>query len=180
MRGEIICIGDELISGRVGEGNSRYAAARLWPLGIGLAHVVMVGDDPPAIQESLAQALARSDYLIVCGGLGTTEDDLTAATAAAFLGLPLVEHPEKIQQLNDMLSPHGRELTPEIRRMASMPAGAHPLDPKSAGFALEDSSGRPLYFLPGVPLEFRRIIDATVLPELAARAGAGVVVGGAG
>jgi nicotinamide-nucleotide amidase len=176
MRGEMICIGDELISGRVGEGNSRYAAARLWPLGIGLAHVVMVGDDPPAIQEALGQALARCDYLIVSGGLGTTEDDLTAATAAAFLGLPLVEHPEKITQLNDLLRPRGRELTPEIRRMACMPAGARPLDPHSAGFALAQADGRPLYFLPGVPQEFRRIIDATVLPELAARAEAGVVV----
>ncbi|MFH1034974.1 MAG: CinA family nicotinamide mononucleotide deamidase-related protein [Pseudomonadota bacterium] len=176
MRGEIICIGDELISGRVGEGNARYAAARLWPLGLGLAHMVMVGDDPAAIREALSQALARCDYLIVSGGLGTTEDDITAAQAADFLSLPLVEHPEKIGHLNDLLRPRGRELTPEIRRMALMPEGSRPLDPQSAGFALEHASGRPLYFLPGVPLEFRRIIDHTVLPELAARAGAGVVV----
>ena len=176
MRGEIICIGDELISGRVGEGNARYAAARLWPLGLGLTHVVMVGDEPAAMQEAFNQACARADYLIVSGGLGPTEDDLTAEQAARFLGLPLVEHPEKIKQLEDMLRPRGRELTPEIRRMALMPTGAHPLDPHSAGFGLTDASGRPLYFLPGVPQEFRRIIDNAVLPELAARAGAGVVV----
>ncbi|MBI5523977.1 MAG: CinA family nicotinamide mononucleotide deamidase-related protein [Desulfarculus sp.] len=175
MRGEIICIGDELISGRVAESNSRYAAARLWPLDIGLAWVVMVGDDPAAIQEALAQACARADYLIVSGGLGTTEDDLTAAQAARFLGLELAEHPQKLQQLEDMLRPRGRDLTPEIRRMASMPSGARPLDPRSAGFALNSADGRPLYFLPGVPLEFRRIMEHTVLPELAARAGAGVV-----
>lgn len=175
MRGEIICIGDELISGRVEESNSRYAAARLWPLDIGLAWVVMVGDHPAAIQEAFGQACARADYLIVSGGLGTTEDDLTAQEAARFLGLPLAEHPQKLQQLEEMLRPRGRDLTPEIRRMAAMPAGARPLDPKSAGFALNDAHGRPLYFLPGVPLEFRRIMEHTVLPELAARAGAGVV-----
>ncbi|CAO0824117.1 CinA-like protein [Desulfarculales bacterium] len=175
MRGEIICIGDELISGRVGEANFRYAAVRLWPLGLGPARVVMVGDEPAAIQKALAQVSVHADYLIVSGGLGTTEDDLTASQAAKFLGLELVEHPKKLQQLEEMLLPCGRGLTPEIRRMASMPAGARPLDPRSAGFALTDAAERPLYFLPGVPLEFRRIMDHTVLPELAARVGAGVV-----
>ena len=176
MHGEIICVGDELISGRVAEGNSGYAASRLWPLGLGPARISLVGDAPPAIVELLGRALGRCDYLIVCGGLGTTEDDLTAQAAAEALGLPLIEHSDKIADLRALLEGRGRELTPEVRRMALMPQGAWPLDRRSAGFGLVSAQGQPLYFLPGVPLEFRRIVDARVVPELAAHFAAGAAL----
>lgn len=175
MRGEIICIGDELISGRIADRNASYAAARLWPLGLAPARVVMVGDEPQAIAEALGEALSRAEYLIVCGGLGTTEDDMTAQAAADYLGLELHVHPQMIARLEASLQKQGRQMNDDVRRLAMVPRGAEPLDPQSAGFSLADAQGRPLYFLPGVPVEFRRIIDQRVVPELARRFLAGVV-----
>lgn len=176
MRGEIICVGDELTSGRVGDVNARYAAARLWPLGLAPAAITTVGDEPDEIVDALGRALARCDWIIVSGGLGTTEDDLTAAAAAQALNLPLIEEPGKLAELTALASARGRELTPEIRRMALMPDGAASLDPRSAGFGLVTAQGQPLYFLPGVPEEFKRIIERRVVPELSARFGAGSLV----
>ncbi|MFZ5585626.1 MAG: CinA family nicotinamide mononucleotide deamidase-related protein [Thermodesulfobacteriota bacterium] len=175
MRGEIICVGDELTSGRVGDANARYAAGRLWPLGLAPAAMTTVGDDPEEIVATLVRVLARCDWLIVSGGLGTTEDDLTAAAAAQALNLPLVEEPGKLAELTALAAARGRQLTPEVRRMALMPAGAVSLDPRSAGFSLE-TGGKALYFLPGVPEEFARIIERRVLPELAARLGSASLV----
>ncbi|MFH1058776.1 MAG: CinA family nicotinamide mononucleotide deamidase-related protein [Pseudomonadota bacterium] len=176
MRGEIICVGDELTSGRVGDVNARFAAARLWPLGLAPTAITTVGDDPDEIVATLKRALGRCDWLIVSGGLGTTEDDLTAAAAARALDLPLIEDPGKLAELEALVGARGRSLTPEIRRMALMPAGAASLDPRSAGFGLNTPAGQPLFFLPGVPEEFQRIIERRVAPELAARFGAGSLV----
>lgn len=173
MRGEILCIGDELISGRISDLNARYAAGRLWPLGLGLAGFSYLGDDPDEIVRVLRESLARCDWLVVSGGLGTTEDDLTAAAAARALGLPLIEHPRKLAELEALITSLGRQLTPEIRRMALMPEGAEPLDPRAAGFTITVDGGKPLYFLPGVPPEFQRIIERRVAPELGERFGSG-------
>lgn len=173
MRGEILCIGDELISGRISDRNARYAAGRLWPLGLGLAGFSYLGDEPDEIVRVLREALARCDWLVVSGGLGTTEDDLTATAAARALGLPLIEHPQKLAELEALITSLGRQLTPELRRMALMPEGAEPLDPHSAGFTITVDGGKPLYFLPGVPPEFQRIIERRVAPELGARFGSG-------
>ncbi|MGD8562946.1 MAG: competence/damage-inducible protein A [Desulfarculaceae bacterium] len=171
MRGEIICIGDELINGRVAETNSRYAASRLWPLGISVDWVVMVGDDPQAIKEALAQALSRADFVLVSGGLGATDDDLTAATAAEVFGLPLAESKRMIKNLRAFWSERGSALPSEARKMAWLPQGAKILCSTCAGFSLQAPGGQPVYFLPGVPEEMRYITDTTIVPELLSLSG---------
>ncbi|MBF0475554.1 MAG: competence protein, partial [Deltaproteobacteria bacterium] len=77
MRGEILTIGDELISGRVLNLNGWYAAGRLTALGLSITNITTLGDDPAAISAALFVALGRSDFIIVSGGLGTTKDDIT-------------------------------------------------------------------------------------------------------
>ena len=131
MRGEIICIGDELMSGRVADTNSRYALKRLWPLGIEVGAVVLVGDDPQAIRDSLGRALKRADFVLVTGGLGTTDDDITARTAAEVFELPLAESQRMVKNLRAFLAARGREPSEEVLRMAWLPQGAEILCSRS-------------------------------------------------
>lgn len=169
MRGEIICIGDELMSGRVADTNSRYALKRLWPLGIEVGAVVLVGDDPEAIRDSLGRALKRADFVLVTGGLGTTDDDITARTAAEVFELPLAESQRMVKNLRVFLAARGREPSEEVLRMAWLPQGAEILCATCAGFRLAGPKGQPVFFLPGVPQEMRRLTDEHVVPELLKR-----------
>ncbi len=171
MRGEIICIGDELISGRVEEKNSRYIAARLWPLGLEILWVAILGDEPRAIGEALKHALARADFVIVSGGLGVTEDDVTAQAAAEVFDLPLTESRRMIKNLRAFWEARGEELSDEIRKLAWLPQGAQVLSSRCAGFKLLAPGDKPVYFLPGVPAEMRRLTDQKVVPELVELAG---------
>ncbi|KMY66584.1 hypothetical protein AAU61_15720 [Desulfocarbo indianensis] len=166
MRGEIICIGDELMSGRVADTNSRYAARRLWPLGVEIGAVVLVGDEPNAIKDALCRALSRADFVLVSGGLGTTDDDITARTAAEVFELPLAESQRMVRNLREFLAKRGREASEEVLKMAWLPEGAEILCATCAGFRLIGPDGQPVYFLPGVPREMRKITDETIVPEL--------------
>lgn len=169
MRGEIICIGDELMSGRVADTNSRYALKRLWPLGIEVGAVVLVGDDPEAIRDSLGRALKRADFVLVTGGLGATDDDITAKTAAEVFELPLAESQRMVKNLSEFFAASGRKPTQEALRMAWLPQGAEILCTTCAGFRLAGPEGQPVFFLPGVPQEMRRLTDEQVVPELLKR-----------
>lgn len=168
MRGEMILIGDELISGRLSDTNARYAASALWALDIGFAAVQMVGDIPEDIAQAF-QLARRADFVIVSGGLGTTEDDITNQCASHFFELQLAEHPEKVKQLKALAEKRRRRFNQAHRRMAMMPQGVEVLDAVCAGWFHEDSQGRPWFFLPGVPFEFTRMINEKVVPYLAGR-----------
>ncbi len=169
MRGAIICIGDELVTGRVAETNSRFALARLTPLGFEFASVLMVGDNVEAIATALDAALAEADFVLVSGGLGATDDDITASAAARHFGLALAESRRMIANLRECFAAVGRELPPGAARMAQLPQGAEVLDKACAGFKLTTPAGQPVYFLPGVPAENRRLVERLVLPALVER-----------
>lgn len=168
MRGEMVLIGDELLNGRIGDTNARYAANALWALDIGFGAVQMVGDNPNDIAHALNLA-KRADFVIVSGGLGPTEDDITNVCAARFFNLPVEEHPVKIEQLYVLAAKRKRPFNQANRHMAMMPKGVRVLDKICAGWFHEDAEGRPWFFLPGVPFEFTRMIDEQVLPYLTGR-----------
>jgi nicotinamide-nucleotide amidase len=176
MLGRIICVGDEIMSGRTADRNTRHAATSLWAAGLGLKAITTVGDDPLAIGQAMRQALDDCSFLLVGGGLGPTEDDITAEAAADCLGLPLTEHAGMLANLEAMAASRGRTLSQPGRRMALLPVGARVLDPICCGFHVETPAGQPIYFLPGVPEEYRRLIDQRVVPELLARFGLGAPV----
>lgn len=176
MRGAIICIGDELISGRVSERNSRYAASRLTPLGFEIAWVTMVGDEMEAISAALELALNQTQFVLVCGGLGATDDDITAQAAARFFGLALAESRRMVANLKACFEAVGMSVPPGAEKMAWLPRGARVLDRACAGFQLTTPAGQPVYFLPGVPGEMRRLLETQVLPGLIERFAPGEVV----
>ena len=166
MRGVIICIGDELVSGRVAEQNSRFAMSRLSPLGFVITSAIWVGDDMQAIAGALDQALAQAQFVVVSGGLGSTEDDITAKAAARHFGLEIAESRRMIQNLRECFEAVGREVPPGVERMAQLPQGAKVLDNSCAGFMLTTPAGQPVYFLPGVPAENHSLLERQVLPDL--------------
>ena len=90
MQGEIITTGTELLTGRIGDFNARYAARRLHEAGLAVQRLTILGDHSPLFQDLLAEALARSQFIIITGGLGPTEDDITVAAAAQALNLRLL------------------------------------------------------------------------------------------
>ncbi|MDD3579916.1 MAG: competence/damage-inducible protein A [Desulfobacca sp.] len=167
MHGEIIATGTELISGRVADTNSPYAAARLHDAGLILQCVTILGDEVARFQETLRQGLQRSQFIIITGGLGPTEDDITVAAAAQTLNLPLRLDDYLLRRIKDCLQVRGLPWEERYARLALVPEGALILDPGGAacGFSLKYENTW-LYFLPGVPEQMQMLFDLFVLPPL--------------
>ncbi len=167
MQGEIITIGDELTSGRVLDLNAFYAAGQLTASGLRVARVTTVGDDPQRLAGALREAVLDSEFVVVTGGLGSTEDDLTSEIVANALGRPLCLDQEKLEQIRRCLRERGMEATPAFEKMAWLPRDGKALTSAEdiCGFSLMEGKAR-LYFLPGVPEQMRFLLDKYVLPEI--------------
>jgi nicotinamide-nucleotide amidase len=99
MHGEIIATGTELVTGQTADENARYAARRLHEASLPITCITVVGDDAFLLRKALAQSIQRSQFVLITGGLGATEDDLTVAAAAAELNLKLVEDQDTVQRI---------------------------------------------------------------------------------
>ena len=170
MRVELLCTGDELVTGLTPDTNSPYLEARLFELGIKVGRVVLVGDVREDITRGLEEAASRSDVVIVSGGLGPTADDFTAECAAAAARVPLVEDAGTLRFLRERAQQRGRELTPNVARMALVPEGSEvvPNPVGSAPLFIVRLGACRLFFLPGVPREYRALVDGEVLPRVRA------------
>jgi nicotinamide-nucleotide amidase len=167
MYGEIITIGDELISGRVMDLNAWYAAGKLTAAGLRVLRVTSVGDDQESISKALQKALKDSQFVIITGGLGSTDDDMTNEIAASALNRPLCLDEEMYEQIKDYVALRGLKMSRAFEKMAWMPEDAKILCPKEnvCGFSLVENRVR-LYFLPGVPEQMRYLVDEIVIPDL--------------
>jgi nicotinamide-nucleotide amidase len=167
MHGEIIATGTELITGQVADCNARYTARRLFEAGFEVARITTVGDKSPLIREVLDQALSRSQFIVITGGLGPTEDDVTLPAAALALNRRLVVHEALLACIKRCLGARQIPWEERYAGLALIPEGAQLLDPDgmACGFAVKYENVR-LYFLPGVPQEMRRLFDDFVLPNL--------------
>ncbi len=167
MHGEIIATGTELITGQVVDCNAHYAAGRLFEAGLAVARITTVGDQPLLIREVLDQALSRSQFIIVTGGLGSTEDDVTLPAAALALDRRLVVHEGLLDRIKRCLGERQIPWEERYAGLALIPEGAQLLDPgcMACGFAVQHQEVR-LFFLPGVPPEMRSLFDNIVLPSL--------------
>jgi nicotinamide-nucleotide amidase len=174
MQGEIITTGTELLTGRIGDFNARYAARRLHEAGLVVQRLTILGDHSPLLQDLLAEGLKRSQFIIITGGLGPTEDDITVAAAAQALNLRLWPDEVLLARIRRCLGERQIPWEERYARLALIPEGAQILDPggMACGFALKHGGAR-LFFLPGVPEEMRVLFDALVLPALVESAGGG-------
>ncbi len=177
LSAEIIAVGTELLLGDAVDTNSAHLSQRLAEIGVDVYRHTTVGDNPARLETAIAEACARADAVLVTGGLGPTQDDLTRDAVAALAGVALERDERLVAHLDRFFRDRGREMPVANLRQADLPAGARVLDPvgTAAGFALE-VAGATVYCLPGVPREMAPMADADVVPELAARAGARVTV----
>src|SRR5512138_1188166 len=168
---EILSTGDELLTGQVVDTNSAWLMDRLWDLGVMVRRKTLVGDDRADLDASLRETCARADLVVMSGGLGPTEDDLTSERVAAVLGVPLELHEPSLEMLKRRFERFGRVMTPNNQKQARFPRGAEVIPNRfgtAPGFLVRIGRAE-LVCLPGVPVEYRGLCDEWVLPRLAAR-----------
>jgi len=170
MYGEIITIGNELSSGRTLDLNSWYAAGRLTASGLRVTRITSVGDDHKMVSDALKRAVEASRFVIVTGGLGSTDDDITNEIVAQALNRPLCLDKQMLEQIKDHAKARKIKITSSLEKMAWMPEGSRMLNPEgtACGFSLIEKEVH-LYFLPGVPDQMRYLMDKIVLPEVLSR-----------
>ena len=165
--GEIIAIGDELISGRVLNTTSCFAADRLFNAGYAIRRITVIGDDPDDISKCLLTAIERSSFVIISGGLGPTTDDITNEVAAKTLGRKLVKNDAIMKRLEECRASGRCPPDFPMDKIAMLPEEAEELNPEghAAGYFLRHN-GVILFFLPGVPEQLREHLIKRVLPTL--------------
>ncbi len=174
MRIEIICTGDEVLTGKITNTNFSYMAQKLEDVGLSVFWGTTVGDDRQALLTAFQLASARADAVIVNGGLGPTVDDLSQEIAAQAAGVELVLHEPWLARMADFFTRRGRPMPPNNVKQAMLPVTAEMIDNPvgtACGFALDIGKAR-FFFTPGVPRELRRMLEEQVIPRILARSGA--------
>lgn len=168
MLGEIIAIGNELTSGRIPNTTSGFAAHHLFEAGFDIYAMHTIGDTPKLIGEALKRALERVDFVLVTGGLGTTDDDLTTVAVSEALNRPTLPNLEILSLIRKHLDANTGQPVSSLEKLAWLPEGAEALNAKSkmSGFQLIHD-GKPIFFLPGIPHQMRTLLVEQVLPRLA-------------
>jgi nicotinamide-nucleotide amidase len=170
---EIIAVGSELVTPYRLDTNSLWLTGRLNELGIDVRAKAIARDDRDDLAALFGQALSRADLVVMTGGLGPTDDDLTREVVAAALGLALEEDATILQSVRERFARRRIPMPDNNRRQALVPAGATPLENKngSAPGLWIESSGKVIVLLPGPPREVHPMFDVDVAPRLAARTG---------
>jgi nicotinamide-nucleotide amidase len=179
VRAEVVAVGSELLLGDHVDTNSAWISSRLSEIGVDVHRHTTVGDNLGRLAEVLAEAVGRADAVIVTGGLGPTQDDLTRQAVAAVAGVGLVRDEDLVQYVVDYFARGGREMPERNLVQADLPEGARVLAPvgTAAGFAVDlDASPKgggdvTIYCVPGVPTEMEQMVARDVVPELAQRGG---------
>jgi nicotinamide-nucleotide amidase len=171
MRIEIVAVGTELLLGQIADTNSAWLGDRLASAGVTSHFHQAVGDNHERIVLAFRTALARSDGIIVCGGLGPTQDDITREAIAEVMGVGLVRDPEIVDLITGFFASRGRTMTANNLRQADVPVGAG-LIPQVMGTApglICPLGNKVIYAVPGVPYEMAEMFDRGILPDLRAR-----------
>lgn len=174
MRIEIICTGDEVLTGKITNTNFSYMAQKLEDVGLSVYAETTVGDDRESLLAAFRLASTRADAVIVNGGLGPTVDDLSQEIAAQAAGVELVLHQEWLTRMEEFFTRRMRTMPPNNVKQAMLPATAEMIDNPigtACGFAVDIGKAR-FFFTPGVPRELRRMLEEQVIPRILARAGA--------
>ena len=178
MRCEVVAIGTELLLGQIVDTNSAWIGSQLALAGIDSHFQTKVGDNLGRIVDCIRHALERSDAVILCGGLGPTQDDITREAIAEIMGVPLVRSAEIAERIRALFAARGREMAANNLRQADVPEGAAviPQMPGTAPGLICPLHDKVIYAVPGVPHEMRTMMLGAVLPDLQRRAGLAAVI----
>ena len=168
ITGSLITIGDEILFGDIPNGNAHHIALQLRSRGFRLERMITVGDTEEEIIKTLTQSHRESEFMIITGGLGPTDDDRTNDAVSRAFNRKLLLDPGYTQWLKDRLAKRGRSWSEEVEKMAHIPEGATKVGVGMAGYFLEHQKV-PCYFLPGVPHEMKTLLAEFVIPDLEER-----------
>jgi len=174
VRCEIVAVGTEILLGQIVDTNSAWIAERLAETGIDCHFQTVVGDNPKRMLEVLVSALERAEALIVTGGLGPTQDDLTREVVAELMGVELVRDVEIVERIQERFSSRGRPMPENNLKQADVPVGASAITEMpgtAAGLICPMPEGKVIYLVPGVPTEMKQMLEGTVLQDLVSRSG---------
>ena len=178
MRCEIVAVGTELLLGQIVDTNSSWMGEQLALAGIDSHFQVKVGDNQTRIVDTIRHALGRSDAVILCGGLGPTQDDITREAIAEVMGVELVRDHAMGAKIRSGFESRGRRFTENNLRQADCPAGASFIAqmPGTAPGLVCPVGEQVIYAVPGVPFEMREMMEGTILLDLQRRAGVSAVI----
>jgi len=174
VRCEIVAVGTEILLGQIVDTNSAWIAERLADAGIDCHFQTVVGDNPERMLEVLAAGVKRSEALIVTGGLGPTQDDLTREVVAELMGVELVRDAEIVERIKGRFSSRGKLMPENNLKQADIPIGAKAIAEMpgtAAGLICPMPGGKVIYLVPGVPAEMKQMLEGTVLEDLISRSG---------
>ena len=179
MRVEVVGVGTELLLGQIANTNAQWIGEQLAEIGADVLFHQVVGDNLDRIVSVIEVASSRADVVLVTGGLGPTEDDITRDAVALVMGTPLERDAALERWLRERFAGFANGAMPENNlRQADVPRGARTIENErgsAPGLVAELASGARLYAMPGVPSEMVAMMHSTVLPEMAASIGAAVL-----
>ena len=168
---EMLSTGDEVLHGQIVDTNAAWLADFFFNQGLPLTRRNTVGDDLDALVAILRERSEQADVLIVNGGLGPTSDDLSALAAATAKGEGLILHPEWLDTMTRFFAERGRPMAESNRKQAEIPASAEMINNPvgtACGFAIQLNRCL-MFFTPGVPSEFKVMVEQEILPRLRQR-----------
>jgi len=171
VRVEIVAVGTELLLGQIADTNSAWLGDHLAAAGVASHFHQAVGDNHDRIVLALRTALARSDAVIMCGGLGPTHDDITRDAIAEVMNVPLERDAASVERMRTVFSSRGREMPDTNLRQADVPVGATVI-PQTKGTApglICPVGHKVVYAVPGVPYEMSDMFTRGILPDLERR-----------
>lgn len=171
IRVEMLSTGDEVLHGQIVDTNAAWLAEQLFQLGLPMTRRQTLGDNLDELVAMLVDRSHHTDVLIVNGGLGPTSDDLSALAAAKAAGVDLVMHQAWLAKMEAFFAERGRKMAASNRKQAEIPAGAEMIDNPvgtACGFAMMLNDCW-LFFTPGVPSEYKVMVEQEIFPRLRAR-----------
>ena len=178
MRAEVVAIGTELLLGQIVDTNSSWIGEQLAMAGIDSLHQTKVGDNLERMIGAIELAIGRADAVLICGGLGPTQDDITRLAIASIMGVELVRDAKIVDHIRTLFSSRGRVMAANNELQADVPVGATIIhNPRGTAPGLicpvRSPDGRDvvMYAMPGVPYEMQQMMTGTVIPDLIVRNG---------
>ena len=168
MRASIIAVGTELLFGQTVNTNAAYISKNLNRMGFDVMYHFVVGDNPVRLKEKLDEAFSKTDLVILTGGLGPTQDDLTKEIVAEYMGSPMYRDEKVVADLHEFFEKRGRVMPENNLKQADLPAGCIPFYNASGtapGFALE-KDGKIAMCFPGPPRELKWLWELFALDYL--------------
>lgn len=177
MRAEVLSVGTELLLGQITDSNAAYLAGVLAEAGVDLFFKQTVGDNSTRVQQAVRLALSRADLVLMTGGLGPTEDDLTVEAVAAAIDLPLVRNPQVAERIRRFFETRRLSAPESVYKQALIPQGAQVISNRrgTAPGVVITHDATTIVIMPGVPVEMEGMVEDFLIPWLRERTGEVVI-----